>query len=97
MNQIKLNAEDAHSLCMDDHEDFEVVAAEEWTQDYKYQTCSVVYKHLPSGDFYQAHWSRSGSYHTDWYYTHEGVGVTLHKVKQTVKVIETVIWELDNQ
>lgn len=40
----------------------------EWTQEHKYQMNDVVVRHIPT-DTYWIMWnSRSGSYHSDWYY-----------------------------
>lgn len=73
-----------------DSDDFELVEEDEWTQDYKYQYQSTIIKHVPTSTFWQINNSRSGSYHTDWYYgTPEFYQVTPH-----TKVITTVEWKV---
>lgn len=52
----------------DEHEDLTEVESEGWEQDGKYQSCATVYRHEPTGRFVCINQSRSGSYHSDWYY-----------------------------
>jgi len=51
----------------------------------------MVFKHIKTGRFYLISISRSGSYHSDWYYSYEGDGGVLVEVKK-VEVITTK-WE----
>lgn len=67
---------------------FEQVAEGEFTQGYKYQSCEDVYKHAPTGRYFEISNSRTGSYHTDWYYRKPSV----REVIRQVKVVETVVW-----
>lgn len=40
----------------------------EWEQDHKYQCRQTVWKHIPSGEYWEVMESRSGSPFTDWDY-----------------------------
>lgn len=70
-------------------EDFELVEETEWTQDYKYQSADAIFLHKPTGRHFEISNTRSGSYHTDWYYS----APSFREVKKTVKVIEKTVWE----
>lgn len=50
--------------------EFEVVDGDpyEWLQEHKFQFNNVVMKHIPSDTYWCMSNSRSGSYHSDWYY-----------------------------
>jgi len=50
-------------------EGFEIVEEGEWIQDYKYQCREIVFKF--EDKHYSLVESRSGSYHSDWYYSSE--------------------------
>lgn len=62
----------------------------DFTQDHKYQYASNIIKHMKSGRCFEVSCSRSGSYHTDWYYTYDNDPVEVRKVE---KVIKTTVWE----
>jgi hypothetical protein len=47
-------------------EGWEVVEETDWTQDHKYQYQETTYH--KDGQYFSVTQSRSGSYHTDWYY-----------------------------
>ena len=89
--------EQLQSLCRDDHflgeddlpEEFTPVDGGGWTQDCKYQHCSCVYKHEPTGRHFQIDNSRSGSYHTDWYYSTP----TVSEVTPVTKTVVTTTWK----
>lgn len=49
-------------------EDFEVVEEGDWVCDYKYEICTNVFKRKSDGKYFAHDQSRSGSYHTDYYY-----------------------------
>ncbi len=89
---IKLTQEEAEALCYDDSEDFELVESDNWKQNGKYQFCTSIYKHLSTGKHYSTTWRRSGSHHTDWYYSWEDEGAELVEVEKREKVITTVEW-----
>ena len=74
---------------VEDYEKFETIEEGEWVQDYKYQYKEVVVKF--DDEFYQLNFSRSGSYHTDWYYNDtEGLKVS----RQEKVVTQTIVtWE----
>jgi hypothetical protein len=64
---------------------FEVVDEGEWSQDHKYQTNVTIIRH---GDqFFCIQQSRSGSYHTDWYYGDTEVSEV--ERKEETKVVVT--------
>lgn len=66
-----------------EEEVFEHVEEGEWVQDCKYQYCTDVYLHIPSGRYVALHQSRSGSYHTDWYYNDPDLS-EVFKVTETI-------------
>lgn len=76
-----LNAEDYF-------DGWEVVEGGEWTQDLKYQHIERVIKHTESGRCFSVSAGRSGSYHTDWYYTYDD----LTEVKAVTKTIKVTEW-----
>jgi hypothetical protein len=71
-------------------DDFEIFEDGDWTQEYKDQLTTDVVKHLPTGRHFEVHQQRSGSYHTDWYYSQAELGSEVHKVTKTVT---TEVWE----
>lgn len=54
-----------------DMEGWEEAEEGDWTQDHKYQMCENVIRHIESGRCFQISASRSGSYHSDWYYSYD--------------------------
>lgn len=69
--------------------DYSVVFEDEWQQDGKYQSASHIV--LFEGQHFQVQEGRSGSYHTDWYYTETYVSpVTRHEETKVV-----VSWKPD--
>lgn len=62
----------------------------DFTQDHKYQYASHVIRHIKSGRCFEVSCSRSGSYHSDWYYTYDSDPV---EVKSVEKVVKTIFWE----
>jgi hypothetical protein len=70
--------------------DLDVVEEGDWVQDHKYQHCTTIVKDK-EGNYFQFENSRSGSYHTDWYYNPP----TIYQVKRVEKVVtKTVVsWE----
>jgi len=68
-------------------EGFNLVEDDDWTQDYKYQVNACVYE--KDGEFFRISNSRSGSYHTDWYYDTASV----EQVRKVEKVVVSVSWE----
>lgn len=59
-----------------------------WEQNGKYQYCSQIVQHLPSGRHFMLSQSRTGSPFTDWDYTETDVD----EVKKEVRVIEQIVW-----
>lgn len=76
-----LNAEDYF-------DGWEVADDDDWTQDHKYQHIAKVIKHTESGRCFCVNASRSGSYHTDWYYSYDD----LTEVKAVEEVIKVTKW-----
>lgn len=72
-----------------DMEGWEEAEEGEWTQDCKYQQCENVIRHTESGRCFEISASRSGSYHTDWYYSFDGDPV---EVKQEERVVKSLVW-----
>lgn len=87
---LKALCRDDHCLSLDDlpDGDFVEVADGDWTQDCKYQHSETVVQHVPTGRYFEIHNSRSGSYHTDWYYSTAEV----FEVERVEKVVTTVTW-----
>lgn len=69
----------------EDFEDLTIVQEGDWTQDHKYQTCETVVDF--KGHLFEIQQSRSGSYHTDWFYSDTQV-VPVERHEET-KVIVT--------
>lgn len=69
---------------------WEVEEDGDFCQDHKYQQGTNIIKHVASGRCFEVSCSRSGSYHTDWYYTYDSDPV---EVKKVIKVIKQEIWE----
>jgi hypothetical protein len=71
-------------------EDFTLVEDDDWTQEHKYQYHVAIYKD-GEGNYFQIQNTRSGSYHTDWYYGEPYI----NQVKRVEKVVtKTVVsWE----
>lgn len=67
--------------------DYEIIEEGDWEQDHKYQHATHIVKFM--GVYLAVNESRSGSYHTDWFYgdTH----IAIIERKEEVKVVVT--WE----
>lgn len=70
-------------------EGWEAVDDGEWTQDGKYQSCSRIVKHTESGRCFCVNAGRSGSYHSDWYYSYDALTEVVAQTK-TITVTEWV-------
>lgn len=75
-----------------DPELFELTDEGDWVQDWKYQHRSSVVKHIPTGIYVQVNQSRSGSYHSDWYYNKADYFQVTPLVE--TKTITTTTWQL---
>jgi hypothetical protein len=85
---VNLSPEEATSLLLDCHPDFEeVYRSGDWEGD-KYQYLDVVARHIPTGKHYGASFCRSGSYYTEWWYDHDDNGITLAEVVKKEVVTE---------
>lgn len=90
---MQLSKQETRQVTQYDHEDFEVIEEGEWTQDCKHQYCDIFVKHLPTGKFYEYSISRSGSYHSDWYYSYEDEGAELAEVQKVTETITREVWQ----
>ena len=68
---------------------WEYAEEDDFTQDHKYQHAQHVIRHIASGRCFSVSVSRSGSYHSDWYYTYDSEPV---EVKQVEKVTVVKSW-----
>lgn len=87
---IAANGDDRYFDIEDRLEGWTVAEETDWTQEGKYQECSTYVTHTDSGRSFPIFQNRSGSYHTDWYYSSPTVG---HEVSKVHKVITTWVWE----
>lgn len=95
IEKIKKDSEMRDRLCgadydFDDDEIFELVDDDDWSQEHKNQYRCSVYKHIESDTYFQLSESRSGSYHTDWYY--DMPEITLVKRVEKVVTRTEVTW-----
>jgi hypothetical protein len=51
-----------------DEQYLEAVQVGEWEVDHKYESQSTVYRHIPSGRYFDVIQTRSGSYYSDYEY-----------------------------
>lgn len=70
---------------------WELIEDDDWTQDYKCQHSSPVYRHIASGTYWMFSLSRSGSPFTDWYYDDPEVTEVTPRT-ETVTITKTV-WD----
>ena len=66
---IKVSGQQANDIFFDESDEFDVVEKGKWEADGKYQYCKIIFK--KDGKCFRITVSRSGSYHTDWYYNFE--------------------------
>lgn len=76
----------------DDPERFETVEVGDWVYTHKGEDREIIFKY--EGKFYQLTEHRSGSYHTDWYYSSEDWPdeLLLQEVKQVP--VTSLIWRI---
>lgn len=79
---------EGHICIWDLPAEFDIVEEGEWTQEGKYQEAEHIVKHGPSGRHFCISQSRSGSYHSDWYYGESG----LCEVKCITEVVTVTKW-----
>lgn len=85
---VEQAAEENSGLFEEDIPDtLECVSSGKWQDDYKYQHCSDVYRN-DKGEYFLITNSRSGSYHTDYFYSPPEV----YRVEKEVKMIEKTYW-----
>ena len=69
--KITVTPEDVNDFCMDGDNEFELIEVGDFVQEHKYQNATNIYKQLSTGKMFALDISRSGSYHSDWYYSYE--------------------------
>jgi hypothetical protein len=69
--------------------EFEIEEEGDWGVDFKYQYCIDIWKHVPTDTYWQINNSRSGSYHTDYYYNRPD----FWQVNKTEKVVTKTVTE----
>ena len=94
MSKIKLSGNEVDEILQENSEKYELIEEGEWTQDGKYQTCDVVFKDNQTDKTYMMCLGRSGSYHTDWYYSHDDGFTAAYEVKKVTKTIIVDSWEV---
>lgn len=71
----------------DAEEIFVLVEDDDWTQEHKYQNRVQIWYYPARGVYFQVYESRSGSYHTDWYYNPAEVDLVIKHEKVVTKTI----------
>jgi len=71
-------------------EGFEIVEEGEWIQDYKYQGREIIFKF--EDKHYSLYESRSGSYHSDWYYGSENWSEEVEVYEVEPVEVTTIQW-----
>lgn len=78
-------------ICIHDlHPEFTLVEEGEWTQEHKHQQAYHIVRHDGTGRHFGLAQSRSGSYHSDWYYDATKIA-EVHKVTETIVVDKWVV------
>lgn len=72
------------------NDEYEQVEIGDWVDEGKYTFGYLIVKRIDTDVFYRADISRSGSYHSDYYYSFEYSGLDFYRVEQ--KEIITKIW-----
>lgn len=67
----------------------------DWVSQGKWETKKSIVKHVESDKYYQYELQRSGSYYSEYYYTHQedDNGVSLDEVKPVEKTVVVTTWE----
>lgn len=71
----------------DDSDYLEEVEDDDWTQDHKYQHRQVVYYSTKHDVHVAVNETRSGSYHSDWYYNEPDVDLVEKRERVVTKTI----------
>lgn len=90
----KLSLDEFKQIVLEDHPDFELIEDGDWISEGKYEYCTQVVKHLPSGKHYTYSLGRSGSYYSDYYYDYEDFVPDIIEVKQVTKTVTVTQWEV---
>lgn len=85
---VECRDSEGHVCIHDLPHEFAVVEEGEWTQEHKYQQAEHIVKHNESGKHYSLNQSRSGSYHSSWYYD----ATDIVEVKQVTETITVTKW-----
>jgi hypothetical protein len=84
---MKITSEESELLCWGDSETYEVVEDGEWVAEGKYDFKRVIFKDS-EGKAYALFINRSGSYHTDYYYSWEDSGEVECPEVEKVEVVQ---------
>lgn len=88
-----------------DIDEFEVVEEDDWTQDHKYQYRTNIYRFIEHDVYFGVSESRSGSYHSDWYYGDCDVFLTDKPVEMVsiakselarLRECEALLWDVES-
>lgn len=79
-----MNEKDILDLFEEESDDLTVIEEGDWTQEYKYQYSKTIVYHAPTSAYWAIEQSRSGSYHTDWYYDEPTAHEVVRVEKRTV-------------
>lgn len=77
----------SESYDFDDSEYLEEVESEDWVQEGKYQYCQTVHFSTKHNVYIAVNHTRSGSYHSDWYYNEPDVSIVKKVTRQVTKTI----------
>lgn len=77
-----------------DGDEWQMIEDGDWVSDGKYDLTTSVVKHIESGKYYQYSLSRTGSYYSDYYYSHhDDGGVELDEVVPVEKTVVITEWK----
>ena len=92
MKKVFESSRELRDFVFEGDDEFDVIEEGDFIQDYKYQHATSIYLHKESGKYYAFDMSRSGSYHSDWYYDFEDdKELNLYEVKK-IEITKT-IWK----
>jgi hypothetical protein len=87
IEKLKEILEDADYFIDDtDPEVIEIIQEGDWKQEHKYQYSETIVKF--EDKYYSVNQSRSGSYHSDWYYNDPDV----YEVERKEEIVTKVTW-----
>ena len=89
---MKFKTDDLVELWRDEGEynGLEFIECDDWVVNHKYEHCTLIFKF--EGKHYGWHMSRSGSYYTDYYYSHEDEKESECYEVEQVQVVK-IVWQ----